>query len=117
MADLLHERNFHDLRRFISTPFLAAKMERVRKGVTPREIVYEEDSSWIPWQRPCGVSPVGLSHVEAHRQPDRKAHQPDGKHPPGRIRRRLSVYGNVVERQHSGARRGLSRICEIPLPA
>jgi hypothetical protein len=98
MADLLHERNFHDLRRFISTPFLAAKMERVRKGVTPREIVYEEDSSWIPWQRPCGVSPVGLSHVEAHRQPDRKAHQPDGKHPPGRIRRHVfppAVLGSL----------------------
>jgi polyhydroxyalkanoate synthase subunit PhaC len=34
---------FTNLQRFISTPFLAAKMERVRKGVTPREIVYEED--------------------------------------------------------------------------
>jgi len=34
---------FTNLRRFISTPFLAEKMERVRKGVTPREIVYEED--------------------------------------------------------------------------
>ena len=34
---------FTNLRRFISTPFLPAKMERVRKGVTPREIVYEED--------------------------------------------------------------------------
>ena len=33
---------FTNLQRFISTPFLAAKMERVRKGVTPREIVYEE---------------------------------------------------------------------------
>ena len=34
---------FTNLRRFISTPFLAEKMERVRKGVTPREIIYEED--------------------------------------------------------------------------
>ncbi len=34
---------FTNLRRFISIPFLAEKMERVRKGVTAREIVYEED--------------------------------------------------------------------------
>ena len=34
---------FTNLRRFISIPFLPEKMERVRKGVTPREIVYEED--------------------------------------------------------------------------
>jgi hypothetical protein len=25
--------------------------------------------------------------------------------------------GNVAERQHPGARRGLSRVCELPLPA
>ena len=34
---------FTNLRRFTSIPFLPEKMERVRKGVTPREIVYEED--------------------------------------------------------------------------
>ena len=34
---------FANLRRFASIPFLPEKMERVRKGVTPREVVYEED--------------------------------------------------------------------------
>ena len=34
---------FTNLRRFTSIPFLPEKMERVRKGVTPREIIYEED--------------------------------------------------------------------------
>jgi len=34
---------FTNLRRATSIPFLPEKMERVRKGVTPREIVYEED--------------------------------------------------------------------------
>ena len=34
---------FANLRRFASIPFLPDKMERVRKGVTAREIVYEED--------------------------------------------------------------------------
>src|SRR5208337_3295860 len=34
---------FTNLRRFASIPFLPEKLERVRKGVTPREIVYEED--------------------------------------------------------------------------
>ena len=35
--------SFLNLRRFASMPFLPEKMERVRKGVTPREVVYEED--------------------------------------------------------------------------
>ena len=30
---------FTNLRRFASIPFLPDKMERVRKGVTPREVV------------------------------------------------------------------------------
>src|ERR1700740_63936 len=34
---------FANLRRFASISFLPDKMERVRKGVTPREVVYEED--------------------------------------------------------------------------
>ena len=34
---------FLNLRRLTSIPFLPEKIERVRKGVTPREIVYEED--------------------------------------------------------------------------
>ncbi len=34
---------FTNLRRFTSISFLPEKMERVRKGVTPREIVYEKD--------------------------------------------------------------------------
>jgi polyhydroxyalkanoate synthase subunit PhaC len=34
---------FTNLRRLASIPFLPEKLERVRKGVTPREIVYEED--------------------------------------------------------------------------
>lgn len=34
---------FTNLRRMAALPFLPMKMEKVRKGVTPREIVYEED--------------------------------------------------------------------------
>jgi polyhydroxyalkanoate synthase subunit PhaC len=34
---------FTNLLRLTSIPFLPDKMERVRKGITPREIVYEED--------------------------------------------------------------------------
>jgi polyhydroxyalkanoate synthase len=34
---------FTNLRRLAALPFLPEKMARVRKGVTPREIVYEED--------------------------------------------------------------------------
>src|SRR5215469_79887 len=34
---------FANLRRFAAIPFLPDKMEQVRKGVTPREVVYEED--------------------------------------------------------------------------
>ena len=34
---------FTNLQRLTSIPFLPGKMEQVRKGVTPREIVYEED--------------------------------------------------------------------------
>ena len=34
---------FTNLQRVASIPFLPEKLERVRKGVTPREIVYEED--------------------------------------------------------------------------
>ncbi|MFY9984358.1 MAG: hypothetical protein WAK31_06340, partial [Chthoniobacterales bacterium] len=41
-ASFLNE-TFTNLRRITSIPFLAEKIERVRKGVTPREIVYEED--------------------------------------------------------------------------
>jgi polyhydroxyalkanoate synthase len=39
---LLNE-GFTNLRRLAALPGLPEKMERVRKGVTPREIVYEED--------------------------------------------------------------------------
>ena len=41
---------FANLRRFTSIPFLPEKMERVRKGVSPREIVYEEAQS-LPLHR------------------------------------------------------------------
>ena len=37
------KETFTNWQRLTSIPFLPAKMERVRKGVTPREIVYEED--------------------------------------------------------------------------
>jgi len=33
---------FTNLKRFVSVPFLPEKLEQVRKGVTPREVVYEE---------------------------------------------------------------------------
>jgi hypothetical protein len=39
----LTNETFTNLRRFASIPFLPEKLERVRKGVTPREVVYEED--------------------------------------------------------------------------
>ncbi len=41
--DSFINETFTNLRRLTSIPFLPEKMERVRKGVTPREIVYEED--------------------------------------------------------------------------
>ena len=37
------DETFTNLQRFASIPFLPEKLERVRKGVTPREVVYEED--------------------------------------------------------------------------
>ena len=39
----LTNETFTSLRRLASIPFLPEKLERVRKGVTPREVVYEED--------------------------------------------------------------------------
>ena len=39
----LTNETFTNLRRLASIPFLPEKLERVRKGVTPREVVYEED--------------------------------------------------------------------------
>ena len=41
-ASFLNE-GFTNLRRLAALPLLPEKMERVRKGVTPREVVYEED--------------------------------------------------------------------------
>jgi polyhydroxyalkanoate synthase subunit PhaC len=37
------DETFTNLRRVTSIPFLPAKLEQVRKGITPREVVYEED--------------------------------------------------------------------------
>jgi polyhydroxyalkanoate synthase len=37
------DETFTNLRRLASIPFLPTKLEQVRKGVSPREIVYEED--------------------------------------------------------------------------
>jgi polyhydroxyalkanoate synthase subunit PhaC len=41
--DSFINESFANLRRLASIPFLPEKIERIRKGVTPREIVYEED--------------------------------------------------------------------------
>jgi polyhydroxyalkanoate synthase len=39
----LFNESFANLRRYASLPFLPEKVDKVRKGVTPREVVYEED--------------------------------------------------------------------------
>jgi len=41
-ASFINE-TFANLRRLTAIPFLPDKLEQVRKGVTPREVVYEED--------------------------------------------------------------------------
>src|SRR3954451_19013397 len=47
---------FTNLKRLASLPTLPQKVEAVRKGVTPREIVYEEDR--IKLYRYVGQGPV-----------------------------------------------------------
>src|SRR5579862_3600929 len=41
--DSFINETFTTMQRMASVPFLPSKVERIRKGVTPREVVYEED--------------------------------------------------------------------------
>lgn len=41
--DSFVKETFANMRRGVSLPFLPEKIERIRKGITPREVVYEED--------------------------------------------------------------------------